>query len=159
MKIQEIEGGRLPQKLKKQTGSAKTESNFQEVMNRVVDNGTRGEAAASTGSLELPPDMVRPVQSAQNITHVGNIHTVGENALREVESALEMAGHYADKLADPAVKTEALRPLVSHLEERLQGLNHLVREAPLDGGLKEIISDLNINLVTEIAKFRRGDYS
>ncbi|MFZ0450487.1 MAG: hypothetical protein WAL98_14715 [Desulfatiglandaceae bacterium] len=159
MKIHDIPGIRQPQKTRGSSGSAKAKGDFQEVMNQVINRDTLNQPTEASGNHMLAPASVLHVQSAQPFGQGRETDASGKKALREVESALEMAGHYADKLADPDVKTEALEPLVSHLEERLHGLNQLGGEGTLDRGLKEIISDLNINLVTEIAKFRRGDYS
>ncbi len=159
MKIHDIEGVRLPQKIRSQPGSVKEKGGFQEVMNQVINGNTPGEAKDPSANHVLFPETVIPVQSAQNVWPEGATDTSGQKAIGELEGALDLAGYYADKLADPDVNTEALEPLVTHLEERLQSLRLLEKEGTLDGTLKEIISDLNINLVTEIAKFRRGDYS
>ncbi len=159
MKIHEIESVGLPQKIRGRSGSAKPKGDFQEVMNRAINRDIANDVKKPSVNPVLVPETVVHVQPAQTLGSGEGVDNFGQKALREVEGALEMVGYYADKLADPDLKTEALEPLVTHLEERLHGLSLLDREGPLDGTLKGIISDLNINLGTEIAKFRRGDYS
>jgi hypothetical protein len=159
MKIQDIQVVLPPQKTGGPSGSAKAKGDFQEVMNQVINRNTPNKPAEPSGNLALAPETVVPVQSTQGVAAGEGTDPSGQKALREVEGTLEMAGYYADKLADPGVKTESLEPLVTHLEERVHGLSLLEKGGTLDGTLKGIVSDLNINLVTEIAKFRRGDYS
>jgi len=159
MKIHDLESAGLPQKIKGRSGSAKAKGDFQEVMNRAISRDMANDIKKPSLNPVLVPETVVHVQPAQTLGPGEGVDNSGQKVLREVEGTLEMAGYYADKLADPDVKTEALEPLVTHLEERLHGLSLLDRDGSLDGGLKKIISDLNINLVTEIAKFRRGDYS
>jgi hypothetical protein len=159
MKIHDMEGLRLPEKIGSQSGSAKPKGDFQEVMNQAITRNTADDVKKPSVNSVLVPEMLLNVQSARTVGSEAGADTSGQKVVRAVEGALEMAGHYAGKLADPAVKTEALEPLLAHLEERLHGLSVLQTEGTVDGALKKIISDLNISLTTEIAKFRRGDYS
>jgi hypothetical protein len=99
MKIHDIPGIRQPQKTRGSSGSAKAKGDFQEVMNQVINRDTLNQPTEASGNHMLAPASVLHVQSAQPFVQGRETDASGKKALREVESALEMAGHYADKLA------------------------------------------------------------
>ncbi len=79
--------------------------------------------------------------------------------LRDLEQTLDLISFYASKLADRSFSVQDMDSLVSHLEERLEGLQTLEKEPGIPGKLKDIVSDTILTLGRETAKFRRGDYT
>jgi hypothetical protein len=157
MKISDTRGSLLTEINGQKGRNSKANGTFQKVMSETLQRETGKSAQPlSVNSLEFSSD-IRPAQMIRGVEAPDGIFP-GTQVMRELQSTLDLAGFYTTKLGDPAIKTPSLEPLVSHLEEKLEGLRSLKEEAGLDEELKGIVSELDLALGTEVARFRRGDY-
>jgi hypothetical protein len=81
-----------------------------------------------------------------------------EKTLASLKDTLNLLDYYAKKLADPALSSESLSPLVGQLENRMDMLKDMDSSAGMNDKLKTIVSDLAATMGTEIERFKRGDY-
>lgn len=139
-------------------GKPKVKGAFQEVMSQVMEQGNAKTAGPASMSSPGASPSIAPAQLIRDIEGQNPILS-GVQVVKEVESALDLAGFYAKKLEDPAIKTASLEPLVTHLEEKMDALRFLKDHGSMDQQLKTIVSELDVTVGTEVAKFRRGDYS
>ena len=158
MKISDTQASMFSEMSTRKSGKSKADGSFQKVMNEVMEQ--QDEKAArpdSTNSPEFRPD----ISPTQMIREIGgqNDSLSGTQVMKELESVLDLAGFYSRKLGDPAVKTASLEPLITHLEGKMEGLRSLKEHGSMDDKLKSIVSELDLTLGTEVARFRRGDYS
>lgn len=158
MKIYDSTGILLPRRNEKSAGNLKTKGDFQKMMSDVMSQRDQTSSTASSGNPNLFSENAITVQNIQTVGGVEGCQSEMKG-VRELQGVLDMADAYAQKLGDTSISTNALQPLVTHLEEGLEGLNQLEQKGGLDTGVKKIISELNVTLGTEIAKFKRGDYA
>jgi len=158
MKISDTNGSMMPGINGPRAGKSKVKGAFQEVMSQVMEQ--RDGKTAEPASVNSPgaSSNITPAQLIRDIEGRNGIPS-GVQVVKEVESALDLAGFYAKKLEDPAIKTASLEPLVAHLEEKMDGLRFLKDHGNMDQELKTIVSELDLTVGTEVARFRRGDYS
>jgi hypothetical protein len=157
MKISDTQASMLSEMSTQKSGKSKADGSFQKVMNEVMEQ--QDEKAArpdSANSPEFPPD-ISPTQMIRDIGGQ-NDSLSGTQVMKELENILDLAGFYSRKLGDPAIKTASLEPLITHLEGKMEGLRSLKENGSMDDKLKSIVSDLDLTLGTEVARFRRGDY-
>lgn len=157
MKVSDTKGSLFSEINTQKGGKSKTNGEFRKVMNEVLER--------QDGKTTLPvsvnaPEFSSNISPAQMIRDIGgqNDSLFGTQAIKELESMLDLAGFYTRKLGDPAVKTASLEPLVTHLEGKMEGLRSLKEQGSMDDELKSIVSELDLALGTEVARFRRGDY-
>jgi hypothetical protein len=81
-----------------------------------------------------------------------------ERVLKELDQTLDLVDFYAQKLSDRSFPIRDMEGMVSHLEERMEGLRKLQSASELPDQLKSVVSDTLLTIATETAKFRRGDY-
>lgn len=158
MKIYDTTGIMLPQKNGQSAGNVKSKGEFQKMMSDVMSQQDQTSSPVPSGNPNL---FTQNSATVQNIPTAGGIESCKSEPkeVRELQGLLDLADIYAQKLSDTSIATKALQPLVTHLEEGLDGLSQLEQKGGLDTGLKKIISELNVTLGTEIAKFKRGDYA
>jgi hypothetical protein len=157
MKISDTQASMLSEMSTQKSGKSKADGSFQKVMNEVMEQ--QDEKAArpdSANSPEFPQD-ISPTQMIRDIGGQ-NDSLSGTQVMKELENILDLAGFYSRKLGDPAIKTASLEPLITHLEGKMEGLRSLKENGSMDDKLKSIVSDLDLTLGTEVARFRRGDY-
>ncbi len=158
MKISDANKSMMPGINGTKTGKSKVKTAFQEVMNQVAERGGKeAEVPASVNTAHASPN-ITPPQLIRDLEGQDGIAT-RYKLMKEVENTLDLAGFYTQKLGDPGVKTTFLEPLVNHLEAKMEDLRFLQNNGKIDEELKAIVSDLDITLGTEVARFRRGDYS
>jgi hypothetical protein len=160
MKISNANGSMMPGINGSRAAKSKTKGAFQEVMSHVMEE-QRGGKTAEPASVNPPGDSpnIAPTRLIRDIEGRNGLPSGGAQVMKEVDSTLDLAGFYSKKLEDPAVKSASLEPLVAHLEEKMEGLRFLKDHGNIDDELKEIVSELDLAVNTEVARFRRGDYS
>ncbi|MBW2093616.1 MAG: hypothetical protein JRI80_01890 [Deltaproteobacteria bacterium] len=158
MKISDANGSMMPGINGPRAGKSKAKGAFQEVMSQVMEqrDGKTAEPA-SVNTAGASPN-IAPTQLIRNVEGQNSIPS-GAQVMKEVESALDLAGFYTKKLENPAIKAASLEPLVTHLEEKMEGLRFLKDQGNIDEELKKIVFELDLAVGTEVARFRRGDYS
>lgn len=159
MKISDTNGSVMRGLNGPNVGKSKGKSSaFRDVMNQIMDQG---------GGKSAEPSPAGPAASSLNVTPgqvIGKVEgqfgiSSGTTVMKEVESALDLAEFYSKKLGDPALSAASLEPLVDHLEEKMASIRFHKDHGELNQEVKAIISDLDLVVGTEVARFRRGDYS
>jgi hypothetical protein len=158
MKISDANGSMMPGINGTRAEKSKTKGAFQEVMSQAMEQ--RDGKTAEPASMNSPgaSSIIAPAQLIRDIEGQNPIPS-GAQVMKEVESMLDLTGFYTKKLEDSSIKTASLEPLVTHLEEKMEGLRDLKNNGNIDKELKGIVSELDLAVGTEVAKFRRGDYS
>jgi hypothetical protein len=157
MKIPDTKGSVFSEMSIQKGGKSKANGSFRKVMNEVMEQQDGKTARPhSVNSPEFPQNIC-PTQVIRDIGKQ-NDSLSGTQVTKELENVLDLAGFYSKKLGDPAVKTASLEPLVTHLEGKMEGLRLLREQGNMDEKLKSIVSELDLALGTEVARFKRGDY-
>jgi hypothetical protein len=133
------------------------EGDFQKVLSRMKLETARNEEASAKGVLG-PPDKVQILHGTDAIREPGGFSGKKE-LIRELQGALDLIDFYASKLGDSKLPINEITPLISHLEERLEVVRGMESNPGIPEKLKRLISDMAITIGTEIAKFKRGDYT
>jgi len=158
MKISEIHPGQIPDaKGQSPDKTGNDGQSFQRIMEQ-VSHGEGGKENPVEGS-----GPVLPGQEIQIIPGVGKVEPTQESTqktqvLRAIEETLDTVDAYAAALRNGSLSTSDMKPLVEHLEIRLEGLRQLEVDPELPEGLRTVVSDLSLTIGTEVAKFGRGDY-
>ena len=157
MKISDATGSLLPEMIGHKGEKSKANGTFQKVMSEAMEQqGGKTAQSLSVNPAELSPD-ISPAQMIRGVEGQNGIPS-GTQVMKELQGALDLAGFYTEKLSDPAIKTASLEPLVTHLEKKMEGLRLFKEQGNTDEELKGILSELDLALGTEVARFRRGDY-
>jgi hypothetical protein len=156
MKITDAQQGQIPGRVDGKSARRNDEGGFQKVMDQVAQKD-RGAAGAPGVAGAPPPD---GVQIVPGLEKVDGVHAGGpkEMLLREIRETLDVIDHYAADLGNRNLSTAEMRPLVEHLEGRLEGLRRMEKAGELPEAVRDVVSDLAITIGTEVAKFGRGDY-
>ena len=156
MKITDAQQGQIPGRVDGKSTRRNDEGGFQKVMEQVAQKD-RGAAGAPGVAGAPPPD---GVQIVPGLEKVDGVHAGGpkEMLLREIRETLDVIDHYAADLGNRNLSTAEMRPLVEHLEGRLEGLRRMEKAGELPEAVRDVVSDLAITIGTEVAKFGRGDY-
>lgn len=158
MKISETQHGQIAGTgTQKNRTPAGEEGRFQEIMEQAVQK----EAAGGSG-VRKPAGVPIPdgVQIIPGLERVQSVQAEGarDRLLSDIRETLDLVDHYARALGNPSLSPEEMRPLVEHLEGRIDGLRQMEADPAVPGKLRDVVSDLAITLGTEVAKFGRGDY-
>jgi len=156
MKISEIHTGQA-QEISGKRGNAQEGGSFQKVLEDAAGQGP-GKGQAVTGPESMPPPGGVQIVSGPEEIKGSYPYEKQQQLLRDIGETLDSVDFYAASLKNGTLSTSDMRPLVEHLEVRLEGLRALEQDPNLPGGLKNIVSDLAVTLGTEVAKFGRGDY-
>ena len=159
MKIVEGTGLLIPESQKKQPKTASGDGDFRKIMDRVRGrNGQEPKPAGIDSAPSLPPGGIQMTAPT-----VGTINPKTVEAARETAAALEntlvLLDFYAAKLGDTTLKSSDLNPMIDHLEDRLLSLEEMNTSTRLPESLKTLLKETMMVMGTEIAKFRRGDYT
>ena len=86
--------------------------------------------------------------------------SLNENPIIEqTEKLLDTLDNYREKLENPEVSLEDIKPLVSEMEMEKEGLTTALNSLPDGDGLKDVLNEAMITSSLEAAKFNRGDYT
>lgn len=158
MKVYEDQGLILHQDPKKGPRSGGGVSDFQKLMDQ-KSLQTHGNGDTPPG---LPPEPgFQGIQILRGIQKTGQSSAIPgkEKVIGALQEALDLVDFYAGKLGDSTFSVNKMVPLVESLEERMETLRGMESMEGLPQGLQSVVSDLVVTLGTEIAKFKRGDYS
>jgi hypothetical protein len=158
MKISDINSTMVHRGIGHRTEKNKNKDTFQNIMNQVLDQQEEKSVESARANA---PGAVSNTLPASLVGHIDgkNGSASCEQVMKEVQSALDLADFYSDKLGNRSVSAASLEPLVGHLEEKMNGLRFLKEQGNIDQDLKTIVSELDIAVGSEVARFRRGDYS
>lgn len=159
MKIFETNGSIIEQIQKATPAKGDTGNDFKNVMDQMMqDEDKAAPPGMPKGIPEIIPDGIKFVENAGGVHGQADI-TGKDRIVKELEEALNVIDVYVSKLDDSSIDASGLSPLVDHLEGRLDSLKFIESSGEVPEQLKSIVSELTLTLSTEIAKFRRGDYS
>lgn len=157
MKVYEGQIPVLPGSPKDAQKKAAGESDFQKIMDQARVEFHKKEQSPAKG-VTGPVESIQLTSGPDHVVNPGGISERKE-LIRELQTTLDLVDFYAVKLADSKLATSAISPLVSHLEDRLEVMRNMESNPGLPDKLRPVIADMVITIGTEIAKFRRGDYS
>ena len=158
MKISETHPGVIPDaKAQTPDKAGNSGDSFQRIMEQMTPQ--EGGKPGPVGG----PGAVLPVQGVEIAPGVGKIEPTQARAqqtqvVQVIEETLDTVDAYAAALRNGSLSASDMKPLVEHLEARLEGLQHLEKAPELHEGLRRVVSDLSLTIGTEVAKFGRGDY-
>lgn len=158
MKVYEGQGSVLQPAHKNMNKKGPKESDFQQIMDQTRLQPEKKGDLALYGNLEPVADGIHIHHGAEKINEP--LKMVGrEQVMEEIKQALDIIDFYAAKLADSSLSISGITPLIGHLEDKMETLRSMASTPGMPEKLRPIISDMVITIGTEIAKFRRGDYS
>lgn len=158
MKVYESQNAMLHGTQKRLPGKGAESGEFQKVMDQVRLQSDKTEGVTTQAPLGVAPGGVHILEGAQKLREpLGVVET--KQVVEGLEQTLDIVDFYAAKLSDTSFPLREMNPIIGHLEERLEGMRSLEATPGLPDHLKSILSDAVITIGTEIAKFRRGDYS
>jgi len=159
MKISEGKGpSALPTPQKNINKPGPREGSFQKIMDQMNLQTETKEDFGTAREVGPIPDGIQFLRDKGKVDERSNVPEK-EQILRELQQTMDLVDFYAGKLSDTSLPLKGLDPLMSHLEDRLETLRSMEKGTGLPERLRPIISDMLITIGTEIAKFRRGDYS
>ncbi|MFO7784303.1 MAG: hypothetical protein ACQET7_08645 [Thermodesulfobacteriota bacterium] len=158
MKITDVQHGQVPGSVsEKNTAHRGEEGRFQKIMEQVAGKD-RVQGVGVQSALGMPaPD---GVQLIPGLEKPGAAHSGGakDMLLGEIRETLDMIDRYAAGLGNTSMPASDMKPLVEHLEGRLESLRRMEAAPELPDKLRSVVSDLVITIGMETAKFGRGDY-
>ena len=158
MKIYEGQGSILQQTHKNMDKKGPKETGFKEIMDQtMLKTGKKGNIDPHR-NLEPPLDGIRIHHGAGEIGEPFKM-VEKQQVIGEIQQTLDIIDFYAAKLADSSLSISGITPLIGHLEDKMETLRSMESAAGMPEKLRPIISDMVITIGTEIAKFKRGDYS
>ena len=157
MKVYEGLGPLFQQDNKGVNKKGENGSDFQQIMEGIN---------SKTDPAEMKPGIedIGPVDGGVRILHgaeqVGGSQKVDKELpfVSELQEILDLVDFYSSKLADSSISSSGLTPLISHLEDRIEGLRSMESSSETPEKLRSVISDMVITIGSEVAKFKRGDY-
>ena len=158
MKVYEDQAPLLHQTSKKVTKKGTQENDFQKIMDEKMVRFNSKDVQNGPSPIDPNISGVQILGGAQPIQNPPGA-AVNQPALDEIQKALDLVDFYAEKLGNTSLPVTGLDPLVDHLEDRLAGLKDMASRPDLPDKLRPILSDVVMTMGTEIAKFKRGDYS
>jgi hypothetical protein len=158
MKVHESHGLIPNQIHKKKEVSQQEDRTFSQLLDEVNTDRKSQGSEPRMPRLDIVPEGVLIVNDPGRVQPSGTGMEKSE-ILRQLEQTLDLVDFYASKLADGSFPVQDMDSLVGHLEERLDGLRTLEKDAGIPGKLKDIVSDTILTIGRETAKFRRGDYA
>ena len=156
MKVSETQHGQVTGSEGKVRTRPSEQGDFQKIMDQAVQKGQAGGEVQSASGVPVP----QGVQIIPGLDRVQAVHSEGakDRLLSDLRETLDMVDHYAAALGNSSLSSQEMRPLVEHLEGRVQGLREMESDPALPDKLRNVVSDLAITIGTEAAKFGRGDY-
>ena len=157
MKITDTQQSQVPGSVNDKSTRRHEDGGFQKIMEQAAQKDRAGGPGVAGAAGAPPPD---GVQIIPGLEKADGVHSGGpkEMLLAEIRETLDMIDHYATDLGNRNLSTAEMRPLVEHLEGRLEGLRRMEENGELPETVRDVVSDLVITIGTEVAKFGRGDY-
>ena len=159
MKIFEGAGSIVPQPHKKQPKTESGNEDFKKVMDQARGQDEQNaNPVRTTSGPNLPPGGIQMTPAAPDISEATTV-AEGRERVITLEQTLDLLDFYADKLGDPTLRVTEISPMIDHLEDRLLRLEEMTSSTVLPDSLKTLLDETMTVMGTEIAKFRRGDYT
>lgn len=159
MKIDEGQGTVLQQAGKKATRNKtrEHENDFQKIMEQISSPVHRKESMGQVEGVRPVHNGIEIVRAAEKVQ--GPQEATGKNeVVGTLKETLDLVDFYSSRLADTSLHTGGLRPLIDHLEEKLDALRGVESSPDMPEKLRPVLSDLTITIGAEIERFKRGDY-
>lgn len=158
MKVYEDQGLLMNQTVKNVRRKQDAESEFKAIMDEKMTKVDQQEARNTHRNVEPAVNGIQILNGADKIAMPSGAFKT-QPVLDEILKSLDLIDFYAGKLGDGSLDAQSLDPLVTHLEESVERLKGMEDTPGFSEELKPILSDVVLTLGTEIAKYRRGDYS
>lgn len=158
MKVHEDQAPLLHQTSKKVTRKVDGANDFQKIMEEKMVGVERKDVQNGPSNIDSIVNGVQILQGTQQVRRPPET-LEHKPVLDEIQKTLDLVDFYAEKLGNTSLPVTGLDPLVDHLEKRLEGLKGMESNPELPDKLRPILSDVVMTMGTEIAKFKRGDYS
>jgi len=158
MKINEGQGSILQQTHKNMDKGRPQETDFKKIMDQTMLQAGKKGGIDPYRNLEPAIDGIRIHHGAEEIREPFKM-VEKQQVIGEIQQTLDIIDFYAAKLADSSLSISGITPLIGHLEDKMETLRSMESAAGMPEKLRPIISDMVITIGTEIAKFKRGDYS
>ena len=157
MKVEETSGLILNPTRQKKTSRQGEDLDFRQVMDEVtMEKGAEG-GGRNRFQAGIIPEGVQIIEQSDP-ARPSEAGSDKEQVLKELDDTLDLVDFYAAKLSDRSFPIRDMEGMVSHLEERVEGLRKLESSSEVPDRLKSVLSDTLVTIATETAKFRRGDY-
>lgn len=157
MKITDTQHGQIPNSLKEKSGAGRgEEGRFQKIMDQVASRDLKGAVVQGAPGMPVPGG----VQIIQGLERPAAVHSLGakDMLLGEIRETLDMVERYAANLGNVNMRASDMKPLVEHLQGRLESLRRTEANPELPEKLRAVVSELVLTIGTETARFGRGDY-
>ena len=142
-----------------------TKTKTKEAGDATTFQGLLAEARQVSGPAESTPSQIQatdPLAALEGMASVTRSQAVQRNttaeAMKCVETALDLLEKYQQQLADPQISLKEMMPLVSALERQVQNLTWSGDQQSLPEDLSRIASEVAVTAQVEVNKFNRGDY-
>jgi hypothetical protein len=157
MKVEETSGLILNPTQQKKTLGQGEGKDFRQVMDEAVMEKSAQGGEKSRFHAGIIPEGVQFINSLIP-SQLSQSGSEKQRVLKELDDTLDLVDFYAAKLSDRTFPIGDMQGVVSHLEERMEGLRSLASSPELPDKLRSVVSGTLLTLATETAKFRRGDY-
>ena len=117
------------------------------------------ETIAETSQTDTGTRKTAMVDSMAGIQFDSSLSLNENPIIEQTEKLLDTLDNYREKLQNPEVGLEDIKPLVSEMEMEKEGLTSALKSLPDGDGLKNILNEAMITSSLEVAKFNRGDYT
>ena len=159
MKVNETQQGHIQDaSVRKRHSGEDGAGSFQEIMNRMSGESPPGPHSVPGPGPVPVLDGVQIVAGSGRVDTSSNPALAKERVLQEIRDTLDVIDRYAANLGNPSLSTAEMKPLVEHLEARMDGLRRMGADPAMPEALRNVASDLAVTIGTEAAKFGRGDY-
>ena len=158
MKVHENQGPVLEQAQQKLKRKDHTETDFKKIMDQTLQEKPYKDPMTVHGNLPVLTGGVAIIHGPEN--HESPLNTAeAKKIVSTIRDTLNMIDFYAAKLSDASIPSRDITPLIRYLEDRMGSLQDMESVPNIPDKLRNLVSDLVITVGTEIAKFRRGDYT
>ncbi len=117
------------------------------------------ETIAETSQMDTGTRKTAMVDGMAGIQFDSSLSLNENPIIEQTEKLLDTLDNYREKLQNPEVGLEDIKPLVSEMQMENEGLASALNSLPDGDGLKDILNEAMITSSLDAAKFNRGDYS
>jgi hypothetical protein len=117
------------------------------------------ESIAETSQMDTGTRKTAMVDSMAGIQFDSSLSLNENPIIEQTGRLLDTLDNYREKLQNPEVSLADIKPLVSEMEMKKEGLTAALNSLPDGDGLKDVLNEAMITSSLEAAKFNRGDYT
>ncbi len=140
-------GGQVPGDLVSQGKTSKTETNFDNILEK-ARHGVESQAPAKT------PE----VMAAAHIPPMHPMVGVQEAAVQQADKLLGVLDDFSKGLENSGTSLKSMEPLVQRMELEASAAKRVLSHLDSQGELGKIVNNAAVYASVEAIKFRRGDY-